>query len=114
DHRPVVRDAEVFLMPFPHGLLEVPLRARHVVCREPHRVGEPGAAVEAGQAITALTGAAQERPAEPCQLRSITEEVAGEHLIQLCRIELPRNAAALEQHLLGALRGPTSVLPPPL
>src|SRR5438093_1043875 len=59
-------------------------------------------------------GAAQERAAEPCQLRNVTEEVAGKHLEQLCRIELPRNAAALEQHLLGSLREPTSGLPPPL
>ena len=32
----------------------------------------------------------------------------------MCRIQLPRNAAALEQHLLGSLREPTSVLPPSL
>src|SRR5438552_498318 len=114
DHRPVVRDAELFLMPLPHGLVQIPLRASHVVCREPHRVGEPGAAVEASQAIAALTGVAQERAAAPCQLWEVTDEVAGICLVQLRRIELPGNAAALEQQLLGALSEPTCVLPPPL
>src|SRR5437867_12412292 len=101
-------------MPLPHGLVQIPLRASHVVCREPHRVGEPGAAVEASQATAALTGVAQERAAAPCQLRDATDEVAGICLVQLRRIERPGNAAALEQPLLGALRELTRLAPPRL
>src|SRR5690349_5031810 len=98
EHRQVMRDTELLLLPLTHGVLEGTLRPRRVVGCEPGEVAEAGAEDVGREQIAALASAVEEQPAPPRQLPNVPEEIAGVGLVQLRRIQLPGAAAALEQH----------------